>query len=172
MSGAPLAGVYAALERAECRPRGPEHRFTALCPAHDDHTPSLSVREGADGRVLVHCFAGCEPERIVATLGLGMRDLFPAGHYNGRPGRRLPPAKPAGMPGAAGEAIDFLAALELADCRWVASVALHGPCPACGGDATWMTADRDAAALTCENGCGKDVIRDALAGMLKERRHG
>jgi hypothetical protein len=31
----------------------------ACCPAHDDRNPSLSVRRAPDGRVLVHCFAGC-----------------------------------------------------------------------------------------------------------------
>ena len=28
------------------------------CPAHDDRTPSLSVRPG-ERRLLFHCFAGC-----------------------------------------------------------------------------------------------------------------
>src|SRR5215208_6973518 len=45
------------LERLE----GIEQRngeFMALCPSHDDHTPSLSVSEGDGGQVLVHCFAG------------------------------------------------------------------------------------------------------------------
>jgi hypothetical protein len=51
--------------------------YTALCPAHDDNSASLSVKEGEDGRVLVKCFAGCEPEQVVAALGLEMADLFP-----------------------------------------------------------------------------------------------
>ncbi|HYJ51576.1 MAG TPA: toprim domain-containing protein [Allosphingosinicella sp.] len=42
------------------------------CPAHDDRTPSLSVRPGAR-RLLFHCFAGCETIRVIAALGaLGM----------------------------------------------------------------------------------------------------
>jgi len=49
----------------------------ALCPAHDDHNPSLSVSLGQDGRILIHCFAGCRPEDVVAALGLKMSDLFP-----------------------------------------------------------------------------------------------
>jgi hypothetical protein len=51
--------------------------WTSLCPAHDDNNPSLSIAEGKDGRVLLKCFAGCEPEEIVAVLGLKMADLFP-----------------------------------------------------------------------------------------------
>ena len=39
--------------------------------------PSLSIAEGDGGRTLLHCFAGCTPEKIVAAMGLTMRDLFP-----------------------------------------------------------------------------------------------
>jgi AAA domain len=35
-------------------------QWQALCPYHDDKMPSLSISEGGDGRVLVHCHAGCE----------------------------------------------------------------------------------------------------------------
>jgi len=51
--------------------------WTALCPAHDDRRPSLSVAEGDDGRILVHCFVGCDPEQIVQAIGLQLSDLFP-----------------------------------------------------------------------------------------------
>jgi putative DNA primase/helicase len=52
--------------------------YKALCPAHDDHNPSLSIGEGEDGSVLLKCFAGCSIEEILAALELEMRDLFPA----------------------------------------------------------------------------------------------
>ena len=45
------------------------------CPAHDDTTPSLHVTAG-DGRVLVHCHAGCTQEAVLDTLreqGLDLR---------------------------------------------------------------------------------------------------
>src|SRR4051794_33004803 len=51
--------------------------FKAQCPAYDDTSPSLHVGLGEDGRVLLHCYAGCAPEDIVAKLGLKMGDLFP-----------------------------------------------------------------------------------------------
>jgi hypothetical protein len=38
------------------------------CPAHDDRKPSLSIRDGDDGRVLARCHAGCEQERVIAAL--------------------------------------------------------------------------------------------------------
>jgi putative DNA primase/helicase len=42
--------------------------WTARCPAHDDRTPSLSLRDAVDGKVLVHCHAGCMQERLIAAL--------------------------------------------------------------------------------------------------------
>lgn len=46
------------------------------CPAHEDQTASLSVSQGADGRILLHDHAGCTPDAIVSALGLTMGDLF------------------------------------------------------------------------------------------------
>ena len=51
--------------------------WKALCPAHDDHKPSLKIDEGQDGRVLLKCFAGCDTKDILAAIGLTMRDLYP-----------------------------------------------------------------------------------------------
>ena len=42
--------------------------WTASCPAHDDQTPSLSIRDADDGKVLVRCHAGCDQEQVIATL--------------------------------------------------------------------------------------------------------
>jgi hypothetical protein len=41
--------------------------WTACCPAHDDHSPSLSIRD-ADGKVLVRCHAGCSQGNVIASL--------------------------------------------------------------------------------------------------------
>jgi hypothetical protein len=60
--------------------------WKALCPAHADREPSLSVSEGDDGRALVKCFSGCSNESIVEALGLRMRDLFPESNGKGSPG--------------------------------------------------------------------------------------
>lgn len=51
-------------------------RWQARCPAHDDKSPSLSISEGSDGRVLLHCHAGCTVEAMLAALGLAWHDLF------------------------------------------------------------------------------------------------
>jgi len=50
--------------------------WMAICPAHDDHQPSLSISTGEDGRVLLHCFAGCAIADILDELELTMQDLF------------------------------------------------------------------------------------------------
>ena len=51
--------------------------WSAQCPAHEDRRASLSVAEGADGRLLVHCHAGCDLERILEALRVDVKDLFP-----------------------------------------------------------------------------------------------
>lgn len=58
------------------RTRG-DGQFLARCPAHDDRSPSLSVREIDDGTILVKCFSGCTAFEIVAAVGLELHDLFP-----------------------------------------------------------------------------------------------
>lgn len=68
-------------------------RYLACCPAHDDKSPSMAIRELEDGRILLHCFSGCSVPEIVVAVGLELSDLFPpreAGH--GKPERRPFPA--------------------------------------------------------------------------------
>ncbi len=49
--------------------------WQALCPAHEDRNPSLSIRE-SNGKILLHCFAGCMVDAVCAALGIAVRDLF------------------------------------------------------------------------------------------------
>ncbi len=42
-------------------------RGECLCPAHDDSSPSLSVRLG-NTAILFHCFAGCTPVEVMKAL--------------------------------------------------------------------------------------------------------
>ena len=58
------------------RSRGPQ-RWIARCPAHKDRSPSLSIREEPDGRILLHDFAGCSVDAILDALNLECSDLFP-----------------------------------------------------------------------------------------------
>ena len=47
-----------------------KNSFKSRCPCHDDKNPSLSVTLTDDGKILVHCFAGCDQEDIRRELGL------------------------------------------------------------------------------------------------------
>jgi len=67
----------ALLDRLQGVRRTGNGRWVARCPAHGDKNPSLSVRELEDGRVLVHCFAGCGVEDAVSAAGLTLEALFP-----------------------------------------------------------------------------------------------
>lgn len=64
--------LVARLERVRKSGKG----YMARCPAHDDGSASLSIREGDDGRVLLNCFAGCSFNEIVDALGIQPSDTF------------------------------------------------------------------------------------------------
>lgn len=49
--------------------------WSARCPIHDDRTPSLSLRDTSDGKVLVRCHAGCNQDQVIAYLKAS--DLWP-----------------------------------------------------------------------------------------------
>jgi hypothetical protein len=63
----------------------------AQCPAHEDKHPSLSIRELSDGRVLVHCFAGCNSEPVLAAIALEFADLYPPRRGRARQRSARPP---------------------------------------------------------------------------------
>jgi CHC2 zinc finger len=49
--------------------------WIACCPAHQDRSPSLSIKEQND-RILLHCFAGCSVEAICVAVHFNIKDLF------------------------------------------------------------------------------------------------
>ncbi len=51
-------------------------KWLALCPAHDDRSPSLSIKQ-IDDRILIRCFAGCGFLDVLASVGLDANALFP-----------------------------------------------------------------------------------------------
>lgn len=66
----------------------------ARCPAHEDKTPSLSIRDSGDGRLLLHDFGGCDVGQVLAAIGLNLSDLFdtPLAHC-AAPSRTTVPAR-------------------------------------------------------------------------------
>lgn len=87
-AGRPIDRLLSRLERV--RQTAPD-RWVMPCPAHQDRSPSLSVRETPEGTVLIRCFAGCDTEAVLDAIGLTFGDLFP---HNGAPRpHRVPPGK-------------------------------------------------------------------------------
>ncbi len=90
----PVDRILALLEGG--RPNGQSHM--ALCPAHEDRQPSLSIGEGADGKALLKCHAGCTVTDVLDAIGLSKTDLFSEGG-RGAPLQPEPVAtdQPAGL---------------------------------------------------------------------------
>lgn len=67
------------LDRVLDRFKGIQHvggnEYMALCPAHDDREPSLSIGWSDKGKVLLDCKAGCETEDVLAAASLTWADL-------------------------------------------------------------------------------------------------
>ena len=72
--------------------------YMSRCPAHEDRSPSLSIKICGDGRILLHCFAGCEVEAILDAIDLKFSDVMPeriGSDHSYRSVRRRPPARDA-----------------------------------------------------------------------------
>ncbi len=52
-------------------------KWLACCPAHPDKSPSLAIKQTDDGKILIHCFSGCQVSDIVSAVGLELSDLMP-----------------------------------------------------------------------------------------------
>jgi hypothetical protein len=89
----PIENLLTRLEKVK---RTGDGRWIACCPAHNDKSPSLAVRETTEGTILLKCFAGCDVHSVLAAIGMKMSDLFPRqDQYNaphGQPERRPFPA--------------------------------------------------------------------------------
>lgn len=58
--------------------------WVACCPAHSDTSPSLAIDVGKDGRLLLHCWAGCSNLDVITSVGVSWEELYPEEdrHYN------------------------------------------------------------------------------------------
>ena len=85
--------------------RAGKGRWIARCPHHNDRRPSLAITKGDRVPILLHCFAGCDPDQVVGALGLELSDLMPERDPNFNDGER---ARLAMMPFTAEQAIRCL----------------------------------------------------------------
>jgi hypothetical protein len=95
------------------RVRSSGNGFVALCPAHDDRNPSLSLCE-VGGKILLNCFAQCTPENIVTAIGLTMADLFVGAPYQANR-TSLPPIRVQDLARDKHLATEFLQRLGVED---------------------------------------------------------
>jgi putative DNA primase/helicase len=94
-STGPIGRILAALSDHGHEPRKSGAGWNCRCPAHDDRNPSLSIHAGDDGRVLMHCHAGCTIDAVCGAIGLRASDLFERdpgwlGERNGKAPRTRP----------------------------------------------------------------------------------
>ncbi len=90
--GVPGQGAGPIVEALQGRRAG--RGWVAKRPAHDDRTPSLSIADAGDGRVLVHCHAGCDQSAVIDALrawGLWPGEGAQAVRATARPMPKAPP---------------------------------------------------------------------------------
>ncbi len=71
-----MSAAARVLDRLERVKQTGQDRWIACCPAHDDGSPSLSIRELDDGKVLLKCLGGFVPIQVLHPLGLELSALF------------------------------------------------------------------------------------------------
>jgi hypothetical protein len=52
--------------------------WMARCPAHDDAQASLSIKQGTEQPVILHCHAGCDTGAVLDAIGLAVADISAA----------------------------------------------------------------------------------------------
>ena len=81
--------IYEFIGHFEKSYKSGKDEYQCLCPAHDDRTASLGVKQMPDGRILINCFAGCAANDILGAVGLTFDDIVP---------KRLGDFKPVSKP--------------------------------------------------------------------------
>lgn len=71
-----MSALNTVLSRLDKVQRIGNDRYKAVCPAHDDRSPSLAIKDDG-GRLLLHCFGGCETLDVLGAIGLDFADIMP-----------------------------------------------------------------------------------------------
>ena len=51
-------------------------QYSCRCPAHEDKSASLGIKQGDGDRILLNCFAGCDVKSILDSVGLDWKDIM------------------------------------------------------------------------------------------------
>jgi hypothetical protein len=51
-------------------------QYSCRCPAHEDKSASLGIKQGDGDRILLNCFAGCDVKSILDSVGLDWKDII------------------------------------------------------------------------------------------------
>jgi hypothetical protein len=73
----PKVGIDSILSKLDKVKSTGNGKWLARCPAHNDKSPSLGIKQTEDGKILIHCFAGCAVTDVIAAIGLELSDLMP-----------------------------------------------------------------------------------------------
>lgn len=65
------------LSRLEGVKRTGNGQWMAKCCAHDDRSPSLSIKDAGNGKILVNCLAGCSALDVLGAVGMDWNDVMP-----------------------------------------------------------------------------------------------
>lgn len=52
-------------------------QYSCRCPAHEDKSNSLGIKQGDGDRILLNCFAGCDVKSVLDAAGLDWKDILP-----------------------------------------------------------------------------------------------
>lgn len=91
-----------------------KNKWQACCPAHDDHDPSLDIKIGDKGQILICCRAHCENAAVLAAVGLDFADLYPPDSKRLQSGR--PPLPGRDRPGSDQQLRDAIGDLFMLVC--------------------------------------------------------
>ncbi len=84
-----MSAVHRVLERLDAVRQTSPGRWRARCAGHGGKSQSLAIAD-AEGRVLMHCFAGCETAAVLSAIGLTVSDLFDNNVGEHKPLQRSP----------------------------------------------------------------------------------
>jgi len=75
------ADIDTLLARLEVVRQTKPNHWTARCPAHDDNTPSLSIKLEDNGKISIHDHGGCGAIDVLYAIGMEFTDLYPEEGY-------------------------------------------------------------------------------------------